>query len=298
MHIETIEVSGFRGAVRALREPMESWDKSDSSIEVISSTPTVHIGSDDIDLFHRLLSTRTDADSKVLRMIHVQAEITAPAYFIAELATYKVGTTMSSSSIQHTGAKDEYILNDFEIDKPINEEEQKQFNELLNIINTLRRKYKDTNDYEYFRKMRQIIPQSYLYTVVYDCNYQTLRNMYKQRILDKHRLKEWSEIFYTWMRTLPYFNEIITYNADIKGNAKYNDKIYTNMNVQHNGEPANRNNRVYSDKVACNDQLKCDTKAIDNFNTNMDSEHQKAFVQAAVNPNPYISNKIAIIEKE
>ena len=62
------------------------------------------------------MSTDSDSDSKFLRMIHVQAEITAPAYFIAELATYKVGTTMSSSSLQHIGANRDFVRNDFEID--------------------------------------------------------------------------------------------------------------------------------------------------------------------------------------
>ena len=212
MQITTQEVSGFTGAIRGMREPFESWSKSDSDIDAVKNI--LCIGPVDMKLDQNLLSTDSDSDSKFLRMIHVQAEITAPAYFIAELATYKVGTTMSSSSLQHIGANRDFVRNDFEIDEHVYSDDYWNF--ILEQINSLRRRYKETNNYKYFRQMRQLIPQSFQYTVMWDANYQTLRNIYKQRIEHPHRLKEWTECFKGWMETLPYYEDLIKFIGENK----------------------------------------------------------------------------------
>lgn len=236
MKLNTWEVSGFSGAIRGMREPFKSWDKSDSGFPRFtpeemnklkdSSIPlyytsgssaansnaigNFYIGANDMKLAHNLLSSGSDSDSKFLRMIHVQVEIESPAYFLAELDTYKIDTTRNSSSLQHIGSKRDYCLSDFELD---NDFDKEQLLNSLEEINDLRTKYIETKDYKYFRAMRQRIPQSYLYTIMYDCNYQTLRNIYNQRILHPHRLIEWTEYFSNWINTLPYSDELIKYGT-------------------------------------------------------------------------------------
>lgn len=111
MKIKTIEVSGFEGALYGMRLPYESNAKSDSGW----IDDTYIIGENDMKLCQRLIRAGSE-HRKFLRMIHVQAEIIAPAYFIAELTTYKIGTTMNSSSLQHLGTKRAYTIQDFEID--------------------------------------------------------------------------------------------------------------------------------------------------------------------------------------
>lgn len=144
-------------------------------------------------------------NSKFLRMIHLSVIIKAPSYLLQELSTYKVGTTINSTSLQHTGSKRDFTINDFEVDEVVKNEQC--FNDLISRINYFRRKYVETKDYEYFRAMRQLIPMSYIYTIMFDCNYQTLRNMYHWR--KNHKLKEWSVDFVDWCKKLPYFKEFI-----------------------------------------------------------------------------------------
>lgn len=144
-------------------------------------------------------------NSKFLRMIHVQTCITAPVYFINELDTYKIGTTKNSTSLQHTGMKRDFTVDDFELDTLT-------FAEgciipLLDTINHLRKKYIETKNYAFFRAVRQLLPMSYNYTFMFDVDYATLRNMYHWR--KNHKLKEWSVDFVEWCKTLPYFEEFI-----------------------------------------------------------------------------------------
>lgn len=161
------------------------------------------IGYKDLDLLLRLLHAG-DSDSKFLRMIHVGVDITAPMYWLAELDTYKVATTRNSSSLQHKGASRDFTEDDFTFDNYVSDDMKKT---LIGEINDLRKKYKETKDYDYFRAMRQLIPESYNYTITFDCNYMTLRNMYRQR--KNHLLKEWRVDFCDWVKSLPYSDLII-----------------------------------------------------------------------------------------
>lgn len=214
MEIKTISTSGWEGAVRGMREPFKSFDKNDSAWDKGGYV----IGENDLDLCHRLLKAGA-SDAKFLRYIHVQAEITAPQYFMAELDTYKVATTRNSSSIQHIGAKRDYMVTDFAIDhKGECNNPMANFSESVDdlmtvcrLVNKWRTRYKETNDYECFRVMRQLMPMGFEYTIMWDANYQTLRNIYCQRILRPHRLKEWTETFSNWIDSLPYADDLIKY---------------------------------------------------------------------------------------
>lgn len=419
MKFDETNVFGFKDAIIGARNPMMSHDKMDSTFD----DNNISIGQNDLSLLQKLLSTNDDSDSKFMRYIHAQVQITAPAYWLQELHTYKVGTAANSSSLQHKGASRDFTIRDFEVederiydvldpvvhdyrsenpieykyetneyklltldngrqykvykngrivsckfeytdtygrhrtfeekevspyqsktgywsvriggrssyhytlhdlvaelwcDKPdsdirleVNHKDynrgnncagnlewvthqeneahkHKRYNEslstrykkyknglaidpiirakikeeyaesdsalkiiadkynvpmstasqivycgseycdlfyqcwvwekLIDDLNQLRRLYKDTNDYEYFREMRQLIPMSYQYTIMWDASYATLRNIYRQRILHPHRLKEWTNSFNEWLITLPYSNELIMYGFNKENN--------------------------------------------------------------------------------
>lgn len=218
-------VTGMDTAIRSMRMPLQSFNKSDSHWdgffnEYVDEYPFT-IGPNDLDLAHRLLSNN-DADSKFLRSIQVYTEITAPMYFLAEFDTYKIGTVRNSSSLQHTGAKRDYHINDFSIDdlQFTNDSEYEivrdTWGHVLDTINFLRKKYKETNDYRYFRLMRQLMPSGYEYFISWTANYQVLRTMYFQRVVHKHRLTEWSEDFKEFVESLPYARDLITYQPNNK----------------------------------------------------------------------------------
>lgn len=215
MRFDDTWVFGFENAIIGARDPMMSHAKMDS---VFTSDGICEIGPGDMKLLQTLLSTNDASDSKFMRMIHVQTQITAPAYWLAELDTYKVATVRNSSSLQHKGMSRDYTVDDFTIDSG-NEEmdaDVKHFmNEyLLKMINEARQKYKETNDYAWFRAMRQLMPMSYNYTLMWDANYAVLRSIYFQRIKHPHRLKEWTEDFANWIKSLPYAEELIMYTKE------------------------------------------------------------------------------------
>lgn len=185
-------------------------------------------GRNDLDLAQRLLSAGSDSDSKFLRQIDVSVEITGPSYWLSELDTYKVSTVRNSSSLQHKGAGRMYKADDFGFDH-YTEADLKTFDRTgeevllnadkatdtyLDAINELRQKYVETGDYRYFRLMRQMMPMSYKYTVMWSANYAVLRNIYRQR--KNHMLTEWNRDFCGWIRTLPYAEELITFGLDNK----------------------------------------------------------------------------------
>lgn len=221
------QVTGLDTAIRSMRMPLQSFDKSDSHwdrdyCDYVDSDGAFHIGKNDLDLAHRLLMGGNDAHSKFLRSIQVYTEITAPMFWLAELDTYKIGTVRNSSSIQHTGAKRDYVPEDFTIDKSDPyagiglAESECDLRTIIQIINKWRKKYKDTNDYTYFRVMRELMPAGYNYTISWTANYAVLREIYKQRIRDKHRLEEWSHDFYQFLQTLPYARDLIFYGLEDK----------------------------------------------------------------------------------
>ena len=413
MKFENTEVWGFEHAIRGCRNPLESWNKGDSGYIDRRFNDQFYIGKNDLDLAQRLIKAGSE-HRKFLRQIFVSVDITAPAYFMAELDTYKIGVTRNSSSFQHKGTSKRFEIDDFEVDNEIKEvlriknkefpvlfysyeteeykiyttengrkykvykngrifalpfsytdtmgrirefsekecipsktkdgyfelnlggrnsekwllhrlvayvwlnnpnnfrtvdhkdgnkanncvenlewvtlEEnikrewnnfegfdlqkkyknwkissklcpadrlqikelyskgfsQKQLSEMFNIgqqqvsvivrdvdstsenrelfehcwyweqvlntLNSLRDKYLETKDYKYFRLIRQLLPQSYLYHSTITMNYENILNMYRQR--KNHKLTEWSKSFIDWIRTLPYAEELICLNFD------------------------------------------------------------------------------------
>lgn len=176
------------------------------------------IGPTDMRLAQNLIKAGS-SDAKFLRQIFISTDITGPAYWLAELDTYKIATTRNSTSLQHKGMSRDYNINDFSIDKiqlfPINDangttiDSYKDLQTIIDIVNKYRQLYNQTKDYTYFRIMRQLLPMGYNYTITWSGSYANLRNMYFQR--KNHKLTEWNTDFVKWIKTLPYADQLITW---------------------------------------------------------------------------------------
>ncbi len=232
--IENVEVMGWEATIRGMRNPMNSWDKSDSGW-YLTGTPGTNpaaandkylrekycIGDNDLDLMKRLAKAGTD-HRKFMRMITVYLDITAPLYWWKEFDTYKVGTVANSCSTMHKIAEKEFEMSDFSCEhlKPTS---IKMMHDIIDILNKYRADYNvrcmESNyiyrnpeaeklgvKKDYWWQMIQLLPSSYNQRRTVMLNYEVLANIYKSR--KNHKLDEWRE-FCKWIESLPY-SEIIT----------------------------------------------------------------------------------------
>ena len=217
--IENIEVFNFEGAFRGLRNPMNSWDKSDSYIDALTNKYIV--GENDLKLAQRMIGAGTD-ESKFMRQIFVSMDITAPLYLFKELDTYKIATVSNSCSTMHKITSSEITEENYsfdpEPDKPLTDLPTDDYVRILDIKNRavadvewLRKKYNETKDKRYWRLLIQINPDGWLQKRTWTGNYQNLRNMYFAR--KNHKLIEWRQ-FCQIIEQLPYSKELICYKKD------------------------------------------------------------------------------------
>ena len=285
MRFEHTKVMNFQGAIRGLRNPLESWAKSDSSFgmypEEYSYETTLLVahewitdynikaeknnqkvieegsleycrledsyidwliknsvlseddngmtifdlallGPKDLDLAQRMIKAGS-SDRKFLRQIFVSVDITAPLYWWKEADTYKVSTVANSTSTMHKLAstpitKDCFEIGDYNSDIVIFKGEPYTIDDttddcidyIINICETLRKRYLETKDKKYWKELIRWLPEGWLQTRTWTANYETLRNMYGQR--KNHKLTEWSQDFCNWVKTLPYAEELILFN--------------------------------------------------------------------------------------
>lgn len=193
--ITKIETYGWEAAVRGMRNPLNSWAKSDSNFE-----NGVKLGDADIALMKRLRASGTD-HRKFMRMITVSMDITAPLYWWKQFDAYKVGTVADSCSTMHKLMARPFESTDFSFD-----ETDHATDALVEHLNCLRKQYLETQDKRYWRKTVQYLPSSYNQKRTVLLNYEVLANMYKSR--KDHKLDEWRE-FCTRMKYLP-LSELIT----------------------------------------------------------------------------------------
>lgn len=206
--VENIEVFGWEAALRGMRNPMNSWAKSDTVFGGWDSSSPI-IGENDLRLMKNLRKAGTD-HRKYLRMINVTMDITAPLYWWKEYDTYKVSTVANSCSTMHKIADKEFTLDDFSHEHlyPANK------GTLQNIIYELnhhRAVYLDTKDKDDWWQLIQILPSSYNQRRTVQFNYEVLLNMYHAR--KNHKLDEWVE-FCKVIEVLPYFKIICLNNED------------------------------------------------------------------------------------
>lgn len=229
--VENVEVLGWEAAIRGMRNPKNSWQKSDSGLclthgpdhcsdcvyadagcngyEADLNTRYI-IGSNDQKLMMTLRNAGTD-HRKFMRMITVYLDITAPLYWWKEFDTYKVGTVANSCSTMHKIHAKEFTLDDFSCEHLVDELDfERTFKTYLCItidgLNEARNEYLETGDKFYWWQMIQLLPSSYNQRRTVLLNYEVLANMYKSR--KNHKLDEWRTLC-EWMKTLPY-SELIT----------------------------------------------------------------------------------------
>ena len=200
MKFENTKVYNIVRAVYSARNPMNSWAKSDSDLDKDI------LGISDLTLAQKLIKAGSE-HRKFMRQILVSVDITAPAYFMAELDTYKIGITRNSSSFMHKGTSRPFELSDFEIDDSNDNWNCVSWKNIIQTLNLVREKYLETKDNKYFRLLRQLLPNGYLYHSTITMNYENILNMIHQR--KNHRLVEWSDKFINWAKSLPYANELL-----------------------------------------------------------------------------------------
>ena len=200
---EHIETSGRETAIRGMRNPMNSWEKSDSRF-----APKVEIGKNDLDLMIRLVSAGTD-HRKFMRMIIVRMDITAPLYWWKEMDTYKVGTVADSCSTMHKIHAKEFVLDDFSREHLTGTSEG-VLRDIIDILNMYRNMFLLEKDQdakkEYWWQMIQMLPSSYNQKRTWTGNYEVMRNIDHAR--KNHKLDEWHTLCHV-IEKLPYFVPLI-----------------------------------------------------------------------------------------
>lgn len=227
IQIENTQVVGLEAAIRGMRNPMNSWEKSDSYF-MCENGPCEQcehendgrcsywgkeytIGKNDLALMKKLVKAGSD-HSKFMRMITVTCDITAPLYWWKEFDTYKVGTVRNSCSTMHKITEKEFTLDDFSHEHLI-VASLNSLNRTIEDLNSCRNGYLDEDisknpewKKEVWWQMIQLLPSSYNQRSTVQMNYAVLRNMYHAR--KNHKLDEW-KAFCRWIESLPY-SEIIT----------------------------------------------------------------------------------------
>ena len=238
LKLENTEVVGWEHAIRGMRNPLNSWDKSDSEFirdpdygcsgncpceDINGRCDCCFIGPNDLDLMKRLRNAGTD-HRKFMRMITVYADITAPLYWWKEFDTYKVGTVANSCSTMHKIHDKEFTLEDFSCEHlyagddidgmyySTTAEEEFTSNDVLKVViealNNYRKQYLITKDKKDWWQLIQLLPTSYNQKRTVMLNYEVLANIYKSR--KNHKLDEWKDLC-KWIKSLPY-SELITGN--------------------------------------------------------------------------------------
>lgn len=220
LKIKNVETYGWEAAIRGMRNPKNSWDKSDSLhccdeesncgdcgyFHCPQGNPLV-IGKNDMKLMTTLANAGTD-HGKFLRMITVTLDITAPLYWWKEFDTYKVGTVANSCSTMHKIADKEFTLDDFSHEQ-MHDAFRADLRRLVELLNIARNKFLETGDKRFWWDMIQLLPSSYNQRRTVLLNYAVLKNIYHAR--KDHKLDEW-HTFCDWIETLPY-SELITGKA-------------------------------------------------------------------------------------
>ena len=199
LHVERSEVFNFEGAIRGMRNPLNSWGKSDSKWE----NGQYVVGEEDYGLMTRLCKAGSD-HRKFMRQIMVSLDITAPFYWWKEFDTYKVATVANSTSTMHKIHSKPFGLEDFSCDH-LTEPAMEALKNLMVFLEDCRLKFVETKDKAEWYNIIQLLPESYNQTRTITMNYENLLNMYFAR--RSHKLEEW-QTYCDWILSLPYTKEL------------------------------------------------------------------------------------------
>lgn len=222
IRLEREEVFNLKGALRGMRNPLNSWDKSDSKTcgetsckdclyyidaekcDELGLKETVSIGENDMDLAKRLIRAGSE-HRKFLRQILVCVDITAPLYWWKEFDTYKVGTVANSCSTMHKIHAKEFVLDDFSYEH-LDEVNRTLLQNVIDALNYERERFIESKYKGNWWQMIQLLPSSYNQKRTVTLNYEVLLNIYRQR--KNHKLDEWRTLC-DWIGTLPFAKELI-----------------------------------------------------------------------------------------
>lgn len=218
LKIENTEVHGWDAAIRGMRNPMNSWDRSDSYWTYIEDAETHHrakfeffMGENDLNLMKNLAQAGDD-HGKVLRYIDVTMDVDAPLYWWKEADTYRVAVAPHPTDVEYNSCSTMHKIHakDFELDdfshEHMREMSMNVLKDTIRVLNIYRRKYLDTKDKIYWWQLIQDLPSTYNQRRTMKLNYAVLRNIYHAR--RHHKLDEW-HVFCDWIESLPY-SEVIT----------------------------------------------------------------------------------------
>lgn len=222
MKFEHTEVFNFEGALRGMRNPMESWDKSDSGMEYEEhfgySISKYTIGAKDLALAQTLIKAGSE-HRKFMRQILVSVDITAPLYWWKEFDTYKVGTVANSTSTMHKLASTPITMDCFEMDDylPVIEDDELAYaysadvywRNTIKHLEDLRELYVRSKDIRLWKELIRELPDSWLQKRTVTFDYENLLAICSKGQRRFHKLTEWSKAFIDWARTLPYAQELI-----------------------------------------------------------------------------------------
>ena len=204
---ETNDVWGFEWAFKGMRNPMNSWDKSDSNWLF------QEIGENDLALAKKLINAGSE-HRKFLRQIYVSVDITAPLYFFKEFDTYKVGTVANSCSTMHKIHEKEFTLDDFSYEHLLDSSKECEFfprffeclEHTIEELNYARKRYLETKDKYFWWQIIQLLPSSYMQKRTVTMTYENIYTMRQQR--KNHKLDEWRIDFFNWSDELPHLKEL------------------------------------------------------------------------------------------
>ena len=215
LKVSNIKVMNWEGALRGMRNPLNSWTKGDTfnqgradgyCVNELGIDGYPEIGPNDYSLCKKLITAGPD-HRKFLRQIFISIDIDAPLFFWKECDTYKIGTVANSCSTMHKIHSKEFTRSDFSIET-CDDETSAVMDNLINALNIRRNLYSETKDKKYWRQMIEMLPSSYNQLRTVTLNYEVARNMYRAR--RHHKLTEWHQLCDV-IEKLPY-SEFITDN--------------------------------------------------------------------------------------
>ncbi len=203
------DVMNLKNAMRGARNPLNSWERSDSEV---NSEGEYVLGEKDLDLAKRLCTAGND-HRKFIRQIFISVDITAPIYWWKEYDTYKVGTVANSTSTMHKIHSKPFELDDFSHDH-LTPEALKAMEDMIKVLEDIRLKYMETKDKTLWYSLIQLLPESYHQMRTCTMSYENAIAMFRAR--HGHKLKEWHD-FCLWIQTLPYMTELFPEVKEYKG---------------------------------------------------------------------------------
>lgn len=201
-----IDVYGFDHAIRAMRNPMNSWEMSDSTIENSGDgNEKIYVGEKDLDLMRRLFRSGVEHRTYA-RMIQIWMDIEAPLYWWKEMDRYTVGKSQVSTSTMHKIHSKEFTMDDFSHDQLDLNFNLASLYTIVSVLNKNREAYLETKDKRFWYNMIQLLPSSYNQKRTVNMSYETAMKIIRER--RNHKLEEW-KLFVNTLEWLPMMKEIM-----------------------------------------------------------------------------------------